>query len=76
MELLESHTLVQSLLSDARVSAAALVDRGIDPHLAVVLVGEHPDSLKYIDIKTEKGVSVGITVSLYHLEADASDSEI
>jgi|GEM_PF-1050535 len=76
MKLLESAPIVNILAEEIRVKTVALVDRGIDPHLAVVLVGTHPESLKYIDIKTRKAKECGIIVSVYSIEEDAPREEI
>jgi methylenetetrahydrofolate dehydrogenase (NADP+)/methenyltetrahydrofolate cyclohydrolase len=76
MKLLKSAPIVDALAKELRTEVVSLVDRGINPHLAVILVGNHPESLRYIGIKTRKAKEAGITVSLYHLEEDAPDSEI
>ena len=76
MKLLESAPIVATLFQEMRITSAELIDRGINPHLGVVLVGNHPDSLKYIDIKTKKAKECGILVSVYHIEEDAPRQEI
>lgn len=76
MKLLLSKPLVEELSLTLKTGAAQLIDDGIEPHLAVVLVGAHPDSLRYISIKTQVAKEVGVIVSLYHLEETASYEEI
>lgn len=68
MKLLESAPIAEAMTQELRQQSAELIDAGINPHLAVVLVGNDPDSLGYIDIKTKKSKSLGVIVSVYHLE--------
>lgn len=76
MKLLESKQIIGDIYHRLKHESAHIIDGGTTPHLAVVLVGEDPDSLRYIDIKTKRGKEVGVTVSVYHLEEDATKEEI
>ena len=46
------------------------------PGVAVVLVGNRPDSLVYVKRKREACASVGISFKLHHLPAEAGDADI
>lgn len=72
MQKLLSAPLVKKLHERTKAEVARLVDGGIDPHLAVVLVGEDPSSVKYVSIKNQVAKDLGIIVSLYHLEEDST----
>jgi methylenetetrahydrofolate dehydrogenase (NADP+)/methenyltetrahydrofolate cyclohydrolase len=76
MQSLLSTTLVKELHEHTKLAVAKLVDAGIDPHLAVVLVGEEPASVKYVSIKDRVAKELGVIVSLYHLEDDTSVDKI
>ena len=76
MQLLESAKLVADLNAQTRVKTAGLIDGGVASHLAVILVGEDPDSLRYIDIKTRVGKESGVEVSVYHTEEDTPYAEV
>lgn len=76
MKLLESAPIVKKFLLEFRKESADLIDRGVTPHLAVVLIGDDPDSLRYIDIKTKRAKECGITVSLYHMEDTTPEQDI
>ncbi len=76
MKLLESAPIAKKFLQEFRKESAELIDKGITPHLAVVLIGDNPDSLRYIDIKTKRAKECGITVSLYHMEDTTPEKEI
>ena len=52
------------------------VDSGVQPHLAVVLVGENPDSLTYIKHKKKACEEIGIGFSLHTLLETATQDEV
>ncbi|MEN6522078.1 MAG: bifunctional methylenetetrahydrofolate dehydrogenase/methenyltetrahydrofolate cyclohydrolase FolD [Armatimonadota bacterium] len=47
-------------------------EKGITPHLSVILVGEDPASVTYTNMKKKASVAVGMTSDLYELPADSS----
>ncbi|MFA5184705.1 MAG: bifunctional 5,10-methylenetetrahydrofolate dehydrogenase/5,10-methenyltetrahydrofolate cyclohydrolase [Patescibacteria group bacterium] len=49
---------------------------GPRPNLAIILVGERPDSKLYVSLKEKEGRKVGIDTHLYELGADTSAEEI
>jgi methylenetetrahydrofolate dehydrogenase (NADP+) / methenyltetrahydrofolate cyclohydrolase len=46
------------------------------PSLAIVLVGERPDSSLYVSLKEREAKKVGVDTSLYRLPADAPEKEL
>jgi len=46
------------------------------PSLAIILVGERPDSRLYVSLKQREGKRVGIDTHLYALEADVPEKEL
>ena len=46
------------------------------PNLAIILVGERPDSKMYVALKEREGKKVGIDTHLYELDADVPEEEI
>lgn len=76
MKLLLSADTVQIILKDIRTRAGALIDGGVSPHVAVLLVGEDPASVRYVDIKTRRAEENGVTLSTYLLEADTPRPEL
>jgi methylenetetrahydrofolate dehydrogenase (NADP+) / methenyltetrahydrofolate cyclohydrolase len=76
MKSLVSKQLLERLRAELKASVAQMVDRGIEPHVAAVLVGDDEWSLKYVDLKTKAALELGITFSLYHIAlADAAEIE-
>jgi methylenetetrahydrofolate dehydrogenase (NADP+) / methenyltetrahydrofolate cyclohydrolase len=76
MKSLTSTPFIDQLHHKLKQRAAALIDRGAEPHVAVVLVGDDPQSLTYTDIKSKRAKEDGIILSLYHIEADKQVDEV
>ena len=76
MQTLLSQPVVTILKERTKATVTRLLAKDIEPHLAVILVGEDPSSLKYITIKSRVAKEVGIIVSLYHLEEESSPEQI
>jgi methylenetetrahydrofolate dehydrogenase (NADP+)/methenyltetrahydrofolate cyclohydrolase len=53
-----------------------LVDRGVTPGLATILVGDDGASAGYIRMKQEKALEVGLTAPHMHLPQDATQADL
>ena len=49
---------------------------GLRPNLAIILVGDRPDSKIYVHKKEQQGKAVGIDTHLYALDADTPEIEL
>lgn len=49
-----------------------IAEKKLAPKLAIMLVGDNPESLGYIKIKTRQAQKIGIEVALQHLPADTT----
>lgn len=76
MQKLLSKPVVEEINRQTLLESSKQIDLGVDPHLAVVLVGTNPDSLKYVELKQKKAKELGIIVSVYALEEDCSFEEL
>lgn len=76
MQILSSTNLLEKLHHQLKLRSAKLIDAGVEPHLAVVLVGEDEQSVTYVDIKSRRAKEDGIILSLYHLTAETPFEEI
>jgi methylenetetrahydrofolate dehydrogenase (NADP+)/methenyltetrahydrofolate cyclohydrolase len=76
MQTLSSDRIIPPVELQLKHAVADLIDQDCEPHLAVVLVGNHEESLRYVRIKSKKAKELGIILSLYHLEADTPIAEI
>lgn len=75
----------KNLIIDGRKIAEAIKDeitlaifnnQGRRPSLAIILVGERPDSELYVNLKEREAKKVGIDTHSYRLEADTSAEEL
>jgi methylenetetrahydrofolate dehydrogenase (NADP+)/methenyltetrahydrofolate cyclohydrolase len=77
MQELSSKPFIANLHLKLKQRSTALIDgKDIEPHLAVVLVGEDEQSLAYVGMKEQRSKEDGIILSLYHLAADVSFEEV
>jgi len=49
---------------------------GPRPNLAIILVGERPDSKLYVSLKQREGVKIGVDTHLYELGEDTSEEKL
>ncbi|ATH81134.1 bifunctional methylenetetrahydrofolate dehydrogenase/methenyltetrahydrofolate cyclohydrolase FolD [Pseudomonas sp. KHPS1] len=71
-QLIDGKAAAARVLAEVAADAAALKARGIEPALAVVLVGDDPASQVYVRNKVLRANEVGIRSLEYRLGADAS----
>lgn len=50
--------------------------KGLRPNLAIILVGERPDSKLYVSLKEREAKKVGIDTHVYRLDADVPEKEL
>lgn len=50
--------------------------KGLRPNLAIILVGERPDSKMYVSLKEKEAKKVGIDTHIYRLDADIPETEL
>ena len=76
MVILNSKNLVSRIHAKTAAEVAMLAVRGIEPQLAVVLVGDDPASQTYVGIKERRAKDVGITYSNYYLPHGTSGEKL
>ncbi len=75
-EIIDGEAIAQQIRAELRPRVEALRQRGVQPGLAVVLVGENPASVSYVRGKTRDCAEVGIASETYRLPAEVSQEEI
>ena len=75
-QLLSGVPVAEAVAATVRERAARLGERGVAATLAVVLVGDHPDSAAYVLKKHEACARVGITSLDVRLPASVSQGEL
>lgn len=73
MILLDGKTLADNLLSELKTKVQ---DSKLKINLDIVLVGNDPSSVKYVELKQKKALEVGIGGSFYHLPQNSSSEEV
>lgn len=74
--ILDGKTLSNSLQNDMKLEVDSLKSHGVYPHLCVILVGENPASVSYVNMKAKACERVGIESSIITFSSDVSEKEI
>jgi methylenetetrahydrofolate dehydrogenase (NADP+)/methenyltetrahydrofolate cyclohydrolase len=75
-KIIDGKTIAQRIRSGVAAGAQELAKRGVQPGLAVVLVGEDPGSQIYVRNKTKACQEAGIRAFDHHLPADTSEAAL
>ncbi|WP_229069259.1 bifunctional 5,10-methylenetetrahydrofolate dehydrogenase/5,10-methenyltetrahydrofolate cyclohydrolase [Actinoplanes sp. DH11] len=74
--LLPGAPVAESVLADVRARVAALKERGVQPSLATILVGDDDASAGYIRIKQKQAADLGFASPHRHLGSDATQADL
>ena len=75
-KIIDGNAIAASVREEVKAEASALRERGVEPCLAVMLVGDDPASNVYVGMKEKKCAEVGIRNIDARLPADTSQEEI
>ena len=75
-KILDGKAVAARIRADLAKQVAALASRGVQPGLAVVLVGEDPASQIYVRNKTKACAEVGIRTFDHRLPASTTKAEL
>jgi len=67
---------VDRLMKQVKLDVDTLSERGVHPHLAVILVGENPASRVYVASKVRACEELGIVSTFKHLSAEVTTAEL
>ncbi len=73
---IDGNAIARQVRDEVRADVERLRARGIEPGLAVVLVGEHPSSVSYVRGKTRDAAEVGMRSDTVRLPATTSQAEL
>ena len=76
MKQIDGEAIAQKVHEETRQRLSALAARGIQPGLAVVLVGDDPASRVYVRSKDKKAADLGIFSIKHELPADTSQEDL
>lgn len=73
MQILDGKTLSEKIINDLSLKIRNLK---LNIALDIILVGDDPASLKYVELKNKKAAEIGITGQIHHLPKDSTTKEI
>src|SRR5699024_678838 len=73
---LNGKELAQQLRNEMKDDVAALQNKGITPQLTVILVGDNPASMSYVNGKKKASAEVGIDSNIINLSADITEETL
>ena len=73
---IDGNALAAQIRSEVSGRTAALKARGIQPHLAILLVGEDPASQVYVKHKAADSEQTGLKATLLRLPADTTEADL
>ncbi len=76
MTLMDGRAVANAVKEEAALRAKALIERGVTPHLAVVLVGEDPASQVYVRNKETGCRKTGIRSTVVRLAQDCTQQDV
>lgn len=74
--LLDGRTVANYILAQLIVRVDALAEKGIMPHLAVIQVGENPETTSFVAQKEKKAKEIGAIVSVYKHPENISQEKL
>lgn len=75
-QLIDGNALAKKIRSEVAGRTQALKTRGIEPHLAVILVGEDPASQVYVKHKVADSEQTGLKATLERYPADMAEADL
>jgi len=75
-EILKGKPVADQIQSEISAKVAELAQRGLVPHLAVMLVGSDPASEVYMNRKKKTGEKLGFTVTTYVLPGESTTDQV
>lgn len=74
--ILDGKALSESLQNDMKLEVDELKNHGVSPHLCVILVGDNPASISYVNMKAKACERVGIESSIIKFGTKVTKEEI
>jgi methylenetetrahydrofolate dehydrogenase (NADP+)/methenyltetrahydrofolate cyclohydrolase len=64
------------IVEEIKVEIAALKAKGVNPTLALILIGGDPGSVRYVNIKVKRAEEAGIATQFHHLETATTEQVV
>jgi methylenetetrahydrofolate dehydrogenase (NADP+) / methenyltetrahydrofolate cyclohydrolase len=75
-KIIDGHAVARQVREECRERVAALQARGVQPGLAVIIVGDNPASQVYVANKVKACTEVGLKSTVHRFAADTPDHEV
>lgn len=75
-QIIDGKSISSQIRNELKDEVKRLTDKGFQPGLAVILVGENPASQVYVGSKEKSCIELGIHSEAYRLPVDTSEEEI
>ena len=76
MIVLDGKETSAKIVEEIKVEVAALKVKGVNPTLALILVGGDPGSTRYVNMKVKRCEEAGITAQFHHLETATTEQVV
>jgi methylenetetrahydrofolate dehydrogenase (NADP+) / methenyltetrahydrofolate cyclohydrolase len=73
---IDGKQIANEILEDLKIKVKKLKEKNITPHLAIILVGNNPASITYVNQKKIKAEQIGAKTTIINLPNDVSESEL
>lgn len=73
---IDGQEIASEILDELKIKVQNLKEKGITPTLAIILVGDNPQSVAYIEQKELKANKIGANVKVLKLDSKVSESEL
>lgn len=73
---INGHDIAEQIYTDLRKRVGELQKKGITPHLVVILVGNNPGSIAYVNQKELSGTKVGAKVTIKRFADSVTTAEL
>ncbi len=74
--IIDGREIAKEILGELVIRVQNLKEKGITPTLAIILVGDDPESVAYIEQKELKATKIGVKVIIKKLPANTPQAEI
>ena len=76
MIVLDGRETSAKIVEEIKVEVAALKAKGVNPTLALILIGGDPGSVRYVNLKVKRAEEVGIATQFHHLETTTTEQVV
>lgn len=73
---IDGKKIAEEILDELKLRVKNLKEKGITPTLAIILVGDNPESKSYVEQKELKGNSIGINISVHSINSNVTENEL